>query len=102
MSQTNPRIKVLRVDNIKNKSDILEYGQPVYDKKTNRLLVGDGKMPESGSNLTGTEASKLTNTSDCWLNSAQSGKPTKLWVGSEAEYNSLTKDSNTLYFIKES
>lgn len=96
MSQTQPRIKILRVDDISSKSnettDKVADGQPVYDKKTSRILVGDGN----------TVASNLSSTSDKWLNSAQNGKPTRLWVGSEAEYNSLTKDSNTLYFIKES
>lgn len=62
MSQTNPRIKVLRVNDISSKSDVLEYGQPVYDKATKRLLVGDGV----------TVAKDLKNTADALSSNAGS------------------------------
>lgn len=96
MSQTQPRIKILRVNDISSKSnettDKIADGQPVYDKKTSRILVGDGN----------TVASNLSSTSDKWLDS-KSNTGNKLWVGTEADYNAITtKDSSTLYFIKES
>lgn len=96
MSATKPRLKVLRTDDISTSTTVLTDGQPVYDKETKRLLVGDGS----------TQAKGLTNYADQSTKSEtilnQKGNQISIWTGTQAEYDGIdTKNANTLYFIVE-
>ena len=88
----------------------LADGEIAYDKTEKKLKVGDGSsdwdqlgfVTATPYDDTDVKADIATNTASIAENTAAIGDKLdadKIWTGTEAEYNALTPDADTLYFI---
>lgn len=70
-------------------------GQPIYETDTNRLYVGDGET--SVNDLTAVEASAADIAEN--VKDQNNGAGIKLWIGTQAEFEDLETDEDTIYYI---
>lgn len=70
-------------------------GQPIYETDTNRLYVGDGET--SVNDLTAVEASAADIAEN--VKDQNNGAGIKIWIGTQAEFEDLEADEDTIYYI---
>ena len=70
-------------------------GQPIYETDTNRLYVGDGET--SVNDLTAVEASAADIAEN--VKDQNNGAGIKIWIGTQAEFEDLETDEDTIYYI---
>jgi hypothetical protein len=74
----------------------LADGEIAYDKTERKLKIGDGA---SDWNALGFVTTTPYDDTQIKADIASKLDADKIWTGTEAEYNALTPDANTLYFI---
>lgn len=81
----------------------LADGEIAYDKTERKLKIGDGASDWNALGfVTATDYDDTQVKADISANTASIATKLdadKIWTGTEAEYNNLTPDADTLYFI---